>query len=537
MKPAIERLDIPAEELNQLLERAREVLPEEDYRKLKAAVETLEYLIELVADKDTTIRHLRQLLLPAATEKTRAVLEKVGITSSATSAPETVSGGDEPKTEGPRPGHGRNGADQFMGAERVAIAHQQLHHGDRCPECGKGNVYSQKEPKVLVRVVGQAPLAATVYSLERLRCNGCGQVFTAQEPEGIGPDKYDETAGAMIAQLKYGSGTPFYRLAQLEQQLGIPLPAATQWEIVEEVAEWIKPARDELIRQAAQGEVLHNDDTGMKVLKLEREPGDERTGVFTSGIVSMAQGRKIALYFTGRQHAGENIADVLKQRDRKLVPPIQMCDALSWNAPKLPAGVELLIAHCLAHGRRQIVEVAPNFPVECRHVLEKLGEVYRNDAEAREAGMTPEQRLHLHQQQSKPIMDGLHAWLEAQFAERKVEPNSSLGKAITYLLRHWQPLTLFLRQAGAPLDNNLCERALKRAVLHRNWVRMRIRSACQAGGPRIHFVRAAGDNVVRGHRYIISETFQESKQVVLGFEARATSPWGCNRFQCLLLHT
>ena len=122
----------------------------------------------------------------------------------------------------------------------------------------------------------------------------------------------------MIAQLKYGSGMPFYRLEKLEQHLGIPLPAATQWEIVEEVAELVKPARDELIRQAAQGDVVHNDDTGMRVLKLEREPGEKRTGVFTSGIVSTAQGRKIALYFTGRQHAGENLADVLKQRTAEL---------------------------------------------------------------------------------------------------------------------------------------------------------------------------------------------------------------------------
>jgi len=203
------------------------------------------------------------------------------------------------------------------------------------------------------------------------------------------------------------------------------------------------------------------------VLKLEREPGDQRTGVFTSGIVSTAAGRQIALYFTGRQHAGENLADVLKQRAAESGAAIQMCDALSWNAPKLADGVELLVAHCLAHGRRQIVEVAQNFPVECRHVLENLGEVYRNDAATRDADMTAEERLRFHQQHSKPILDALHDWLEAQFAERKVEPNSSLGKAITYLLRHWKPLTLFLRQAGAPLDNNLCERALKRAVLHR----------------------------------------------------------------------
>jgi hypothetical protein len=137
-------------------------------------------------------------------------------------------------------------------------------------------------------------------------CNLCGEVFTAPEPEGIGPEKYDETTATMIALLKYGSGMPFYRLEKLEQALGIPLPASTQWEIVEDEAEVIQAARDELIRQAAQGEVLHNDDTGMRVLRLAREPSDDRTGVFTSGIVSTQPGRRIALYFTGRQHAGEN---------------------------------------------------------------------------------------------------------------------------------------------------------------------------------------------------------------------------------------
>ena len=198
----------------------------------------------------------------------------------------------------------------------------------------------------------------------------------------MGPEKYDETATAMVAQLKYGSGVHFNRLEQLEAHLGIPLPATTQWEMVEEGAELIQPAREERIRQAAQDEVFHNDDTGMKVLKMNREPGDKRTGTFTSGIVSTKGQRKIALYFTGRQHAGENLADVLRQRASELGPPIQMCDALSWNTSKLSEGVEVMIAHCLAHGRRQIVDVAENFPAECRYVLEQLGEVYRIDAVA-----------------------------------------------------------------------------------------------------------------------------------------------------------
>ena len=286
MKPGKRRLDVNLDELDRVLDGAREApLSEADYDKLKDALHAMAALL-------TRSRN---------TEKTSAVVGDAAVV-------EVSESGTAPA------GHGRNAAASFAGARRIEIAHPSLKHGDRCPECGQGNVYAQKEPKVLVRILGQAPLAATVYSLERLRCGACGQVFTAEEPEGVGPEKYDETAAAMIAQLKYGSGIPFYRLERLEDQLGIPLAAATQWEIVEEAAEVIKPARDELIRQAAQGEVLHNDDTGMRVLKLERDPGDKRTGVFTSGIVSTAVGRKIALYFTGRQHAGENIADVLKQR-------------------------------------------------------------------------------------------------------------------------------------------------------------------------------------------------------------------------------
>jgi transposase len=445
MRTARPRLDVNLDELDRVLDEARQApLSDDDYEKLKEALHALAAL----------------LVRPRSTEKTSAVLGK-------SEGAETDAGTEPKSNASPAPGHGRNGAEAFVSARKVAIAHPQLKHGDRCPECERGNVYRQKEPKVLVRIVGQAPLAATVFSLERLRCGACGQVFTAQEPEGVGPEKYDETAAAMIAQLKYGSGTPFYRLEQLQGQLGIPLPAATQWEVVEEAAELLKPARNELIRQAAQGEVVHNDDTSMRVLRLTREPSDERTGVFTSGIVSTSQGWKIALYFTGRQHAGENLAEVLQQRVQHLGPPIQMCDALSRNAPKLAPGVEILLANCLAHGRRQIVEVAENFPDQCRYVLEMLGEVYGHDAEAREHGLKPEERLQFHQERSGPVMAKLHGWLEAQFAERKTEPNSGLGEAITYLLRHWRPLTLFLRQAGAPLDNNICERALKRAILHR----------------------------------------------------------------------
>ena len=144
-----------------------------------------------------------------------------------------------------------------------------------------------------------------------------------------------------------------------------------------------------------------------------------------------------------------------------------MCDALSRNAPKLSEGVKLLLANCLAHGRRQFVEIAANFQEQCRYVLETLGGVWYNDELAREQKLTSEERLTFHQQHSGPLMKSLKEWMEAQLARRQVEPNSGLGKAIQYMLRHWMPLTLFLREAGAPVDNNLVERALKKAILHR----------------------------------------------------------------------
>jgi hypothetical protein len=318
-----------------------------------------------------------------------------------------------------------------------------------------------------------APLSAKVYQLDRLRCHTCGKVFTADPPPGVGDKKYDETASSMVAVLHYGTGQPFNRLAHLQENMGIPLPAATQWELVEDAAEVLEPACDEIVRQGAQGTVLHNDDTTMRILDIEPyrptsdgpgKDGEERTGIFTTGIVSTGDHHPVSIFFTGHKHAGENLATLLARRAEDLPPPIQMCDALSRNKP---VGFDTIMANCLAHARRKFVDVVEEFPEECRFLVKTLGKVYKFDAEARERNLSPEDRLHWHQENSGPLMQDLETWLHEQFDQRKVERNSELGKAISYTLRHWSELTLFLRQAGAPLDNNLCERVLKMAIRHR----------------------------------------------------------------------
>jgi transposase len=471
--PKIERLEVTMDELEAIVERAASgPLCEADRETLRAAFHTLFAVTNELESKGASIRRLRKLLFGSGSEKLDAVLREI-----AASEPTAAASGEAEAPVPPAPksrkakGHGRNGASAYRGASKVKVPHPWLSPGQACPSCKKGKVYGSVPPRLIVRVRGQAPLSATVYALKRLRCNLCGEVFTARPPPEVGCAKYDATAAGMIALLKYGSGLPFHRLEGLQAGLGIPLPSATQWEIVHDSAKALEPVYRELLRQAAQGEVVHNDDTPMKILERmgkrrarSGEPALDRKGVSTSGIVSRVAGHTVALFFTGPAHAGENLQALLAERAAERAAPIQMCDALSANTT---GPFATILAHCLAHARRRFVDVAPSFPEECRTVLEGLRDVYRYDEEAREQGLSPAERLALHRAQSGPKLAELARWMKEKVEGREVEPNSGLGEAIAYMQKHWEKLTLFLREPGAPLDNNVCERALKKAILHR----------------------------------------------------------------------
>jgi len=536
------------DELRQLVEQAHNALSDEEYTQLKAAIETLGHLTQLIEDKDTTLRYLRRILFGVSTEKSSKVLgekpenqgsgkdqdtggeelESSSATAGASSAGTEADSEPQKPTE-PTPGHGRNGANAYTGARKEFVPNPQVKPGQRCSLCLKGKLYELSTPGVLVRVTGQAPLSATVYELEKLRCNLCGQVFTAEPPAGVGTKKYDEAAASMLAVLHYGNGLPFYRLEGLQNNLGMPLPASTQFEILEETSQVLAAAYEELIRQAAQGEVVYNDDTGVKILELMREneerqkekqkqkgppekhgssgkgkvkkSNSERTGMHTTGVVSTREGQKIALFFSGRKHAGENLGEVLKRRAQELGPPIQMCDALDYNVPK---DFAVILGNCNVHARRKMVEVAEDFPAECKKVLDIFVDVYKAEAETQKLGLSPAERLAYHHAHSGPRMQELKQWIRAQFAERRVEPNSGLGKALKYFENHWEKLTLFLRVAGAPLDSNVVERALKKAILQRkNSLFYKTQKGATVGDMFTSFIHTCELNEVNAFDYLI----------------------------------
>lgn len=509
-------VEVNLEELAAVLERAKGALSAEDHAKLTAAMaalaSTTQIVTELIAQlqgKKTSLERLRRMLFGSPTEKTEQVLGEERAGAGREGAAQSASA-DGAAARKKAPGHGRNAASAYSGAEHIRVAHADLSRGDACPGCPQGKVYPLEPPAVLVRITGMAPLGARVYACDRLRCNLCGEVYTAAAPPGVGREKYDASATAMVGMLRYGTGLPFNRIEQLQKAMRVPLPAATQWDLVNSAIPQLLPAHEQLIDQAAQGTVLHNDDTTMKLLELTAEQraaalgedAEGRTGVFTSGIVSIGEGRKIVLFFTGARHAGENLAAVLERRAAKLPIPIQMCDGSSSNTA---GDFETLLGKCNAHGRRKFVELIDLFPEQVRFVLETLREVYKSDAEARTRQLSPAERLRLHQRESAPRMAALKEWMDRQLTERQIEPNSRLGEAIRYLQNHWEGLTLFLRVEGVPLTNNITERALKRAIVHRrNSLFYKTLNGAKVGDVFMSLIYTAELNAVNPFEYLVA---------------------------------
>ena len=376
-----------------------------------------------------------------------------------------------------RAGHGRQGAEAYVGVERVGCRHETLAVGERCPVCGRGRLY-RLPAGVEIRLDGNALISAIHYALEKLRCSACGEVYTAKLPGEVAEEKYSARARAVLAGGRYYLGLPFHRIAGYQAMLGVPRPDATQWEQIERVGDGGYRVFAHLERLAAQGDLIHQDDTPVRILSLVKENqafeaqaealglsrATERTGMYTTALVVKVGTRTICLYYSSRSHAGENLASLLKQRQVGRDKPLVMSDALSSNEAD---EATLIRCHCLAHGRRKFSDLEEVFPQECQVVMEVLKQVFDHDEVARKEQMEGPARLAYHQEYSGPIMDGLKDWLNKQFDHRLVEPNSALGKAIAYMQGHWETLTRFLHLPSAPVDNNLCERSLKLFIRQR----------------------------------------------------------------------
>ena len=453
-------------EIETLRERVRSgQLSDHDIALVHRLLSLLMTLISVLEQKNLSIKLLKRLIFGPGSD-TRAASTSETAESSARAEPEASE--SAPLPDAPeRPGHGRLSAADYSGAAQVRCDDATLSAGARCPNAPcSGRLYDTRRPSAFIRLTGQPLVGATRFEQQVLRCSACQARFTARLPGAVPAEKYDPTADVAIAMAKYAAGLPFYRLARVQSSFGVPLPESVQWERVEALANVVHPVFLHLEKLAAHGEVLFADDTGVKILAWIREnkhkAKGERTGTYTTGIVSREDRRQIALYRSGRRHAGENVGRVLEARPAGLPAPVQIGDALSRNWSH---AFTVVVAKCLAHARRQFVDLQDAFPAECKRVLDDLASVYRFDAQTE--GKTPSERLAHHTLHSKPVLNALYFWIAEQFRERLVEPNPSLGSALSYLVKHRAGLTRFLEDGRAPIDTNTVERALRLTVLNR----------------------------------------------------------------------
>jgi len=459
--PSIHEIDIEA--LDALIQRLNDAkdynltLSAEDIQLLLAALATLSILQTDLSSHDVTIHKLRKLLgIVVASETLSTLLNKKQTSTSKKPKSRKKNNTEKPNTIKPNVEH---------------HPLETLSKGDLCPECKIGTL-SKVEPGVLLRITGHSPYEGIRHIMERLRCNACGQYFTADLPDEVKADgdshqKYGYSARSIMAINKYFMGSPFYRQETLQDILGVPITASTIYDQCEYLGNDAHPVYKVFLELGANAKHFYLDDTTNRILnqkeiiKAQRKTNkpQKRTGTYTSGVIATTvEGHDIVLFQTNIGHAGEWIDEILQKREPGQAPPIVMSDALSHNRP---SKVTVIQAFCNVHARRQFVDVIHQFPQQVEHVLNLYKGIWVNENKANAQSMNDAQRLVHHREHSLPIMAQIREWGEQQLAQAGFEEHSGLGKAIRYFLKHFDALTRFCTVEGAKIDNNPMEAQLK----------------------------------------------------------------------------
>ncbi|HET8706744.1 MAG TPA: IS66 family transposase, partial [Pseudomonadales bacterium] len=352
----------------------------------------------------------------------------------------------------------------------------QLQKNTLCAACGEG-ILRKYAPAEFIRISGHSPYEVTKHVCERLRCDQCGEYFTAPLSEEAALDgspnqKYGYSARALMVLNKYNMGNPFYRQESMQDLLHVPISASVVYDQCSLVADAAFPVYTYFMRLAADAKLLKMDDTTNKILdekgfvfcKIDSKKNVARTGVYTSGIIATLQDDKtIVLFKTNVGHAGEFADEILRNRSANLPAVITLSDALNNNN----VYQDNIKALCNAHSRREFADIIHNFGADVVHVLAEYQKIWINEDKTEEDKLTPEQRRDYHQQHTLPIMSALRDWGQNKIKHNEVEPNSGLGQAIAYYHRHYDGLTRFCHTPGIPLDNNQMEAMLKLAIRNR----------------------------------------------------------------------
>ncbi len=377
--------------------------------------------------------------------------------------------------------------------------------GQVCPCCNKGKIYPGT-PRLLLQFDGKAPLEVNRYKKEVLRCNSCLVEFMSNQRI----DKWTPSARSTIIVNKV-MGIPYNRLADIQAMYNIPVAPSTIWEQMKVV--WDEAGKfvyQHLYKLAAECSSFYMDDTRAIILEVlaankELEKKDRRACNTTAFHAITDESQQIIIYVTDNQHCGENFAKLLEQRKNETDSIITMSDASSNNLSKLAEKWfdKVIEANCNAHGRRKFHSLLDFYGPECFYFLKEIAEIYKNEDHCKVNKYDDLKRLKYHQKTSQKHMDNIYAKIDELFANKTVEPNSSLGKAMRYWQNHKDKLCRFLHVAGVPIDNTLIERVIKSFVLQRkNSYFFKSKDSAAVVSGLTSIVRTCMINQVNPHGYL-----------------------------------
>lgn len=563
-----EAVELSIDALIGIVELTKDALTAAQYALLMAAIHKLALVANLLQDAKASIRRMRRLfsngwnesaskLLGTTKKNAKEVTEEpVAAAPDGSGDHRTEAGKDEacattaaPSSGGQQPiaakphrktgltSKGKYAASDYIGAEHVPIPSPLL-AGDAvhdCPACRTKSKFYRCKVVLHPYLSGSPVVGATVYGREQARCASCGAVFTAPTPPEVGEEKYAKSVTAALGVEHYESGTPLHTIEQRQMDHGVPLPAGTQFGLLKAGASVYWHVLRVLRRRAADGHTIFADDTNMKILRLtveqraaalelfdKEKDAPNRTGCFTTAIKSICDEGIVALLISGGNHTGENAAELLAERNPDLPPPLFMCDGAQRNPPKIPGlpallkRLHVIEAQCHSHARRGFTDLIDSHKDEVETYITLIGKVYAVDEKAKELRLSPAERLKLHQNESAPVMAELKEWLEQK--KLQSEPNSSLGKAVKYVLDRWERLNRFLHWEGAPIDNNAAERLIKAQIrLRKRAMFYMTLNGAGVGDAHLSLIQTCKLNNIRAYPYLLALLENE--------EAVIARPW------------
>ena len=415
---------------------------------------------------------------------------------------------------------------------RIEIVHELPEAERVCPHDGAVLEAFGEESSEQLDVV-PARVQVLHHRRVKYRCPCCQEHLRTAPltPQPIAKSQASPGLLAFIATSKYVDGMPLYRLATQFERIGVELPRQTQARWMVRSGELVQPLINLLRERLLEGGYIHCDETTVQVLD---EPGKSAQSASYMWVQAAGTGELPVVLFDYDPSRG---GEVPKRLLEGFTGYLQTDAYAGYN--EVVAGSPIIRVLCLAHARRYFVDglkalglnpnkLPPKPPDKARRLLTALRDIRHVYAiERRIRDCPPEERYAVRQTETRPVLERLHAW--ASDTRPKVAPKTPLGKALAYLLEHWQGLTRFLEDGRLEVDNNRVENALRPFALgRRGWLFSATVEGARASANLYSLVETAKANGLEPYAYL-RHVFRELPKAQSVEDIEALLPWNIAR--------